>query len=323
MESNTAAVANQPINFPNFSVENRPYKVDSFTIRDGRYVGHDGFIVPKDFDEFHERFPQYVRNWVNRHADRSAPKEDLEDWTQDLLIHLLHLPPTSKHREAGKKDIVQTFDPHKHYGANQARFQSYVNLCLTNKFRSLHSKRMKDALSQPGSVSLDTQRECGDPFSVSDEFCHSHSQHLQSATNASEKRGQDRAFVAEFLDFVRREDPHVLPGVGALCLAQTQAAAADSLGMTEAQFNRTHNRLLQLGRCFLGGEPVPRQRKPYKKRKRLNLAAIPKKNETPPTPTAACNLGVVLGIEWDRFEQSLPLPLPSNSISLRVATMGG
>ena len=91
---------------------------------------------------------------------------DMEDWTQDLLIHLLHLPPTSKHREAGKKDIVQTFDPHKHYGANQARFQSYVNLCLTNKFRSLHSKRMKDALSQPGSVSLDTQREWDDPRSV-------------------------------------------------------------------------------------------------------------------------------------------------------------
>ena len=68
---------------------------------------------------------------------------------------------------------------------------------------------------------------------------------------------------------------------------------------------------------------MPRQRKPYKKRKRLNLAAIPKKNETPPTPNGACNLGVVLGMEWDSFEQSLPLPLPSNSISLGVATMGG
>jgi len=96
MESNTAAVANQPINFPNFSVENRPYKVDSFTIRDGRYVGHDGFIVPKDFDEFHERFPQYVRNWVSRRAERWTTREELEDWTQDLLFHLQHLPSNSK-----------------------------------------------------------------------------------------------------------------------------------------------------------------------------------------------------------------------------------
>src|ERR1019366_3562415 len=137
MQSNTAAVENQPINFANFSAENLPRQSDPFTIRDGRFVGHDGFVVPKDFDEFHERFPQYVRNWVRRHADASAQKEDLEDWAQDLLIQLQHLPPTSKHRVAGKKDIVQTFDPHKHYGANQARFQNYINLCLANKFRSL------------------------------------------------------------------------------------------------------------------------------------------------------------------------------------------
>ena len=117
MQSNTAAVRNQAINFTNISVENR--KPDPFTIVDGRYVGHDGFVVPKNFDEFHERFPHYVRNWVSRHVDRSAPREDVEDWTQDLLIHLRYLPAISKHREAGKEDIVQTFDPHKHHGANQ------------------------------------------------------------------------------------------------------------------------------------------------------------------------------------------------------------
>jgi len=320
MESNTVKVENQPINSPYFSVENKLYRVDSFTIKDGRYVGHDGFVVPRDFEEFHERFPQYVRNWVNRHAGGSAPKEDMEDWTQDLLIHLLHLPPTSKHRDSGKEDIVQTFDPRKHFGANQARFQNYINLCLANKFRSLHSKRMKDALSKPGSVSLDTQRECGDPFSVSDEFCHSHSEHLQRATNASEKRGRDRAFVAEFVDFIRREDPNFLPAVEALFLAETQGAAARSLGITEAQFNRTHNRLLQLGRCFLSGEPAPRQRKPYKKRnKRLNLAAIPKKTETPPTPSAASNLGTAFANEWGALEQFVPVPLLSNPISSGAA----
>ena len=52
MQANTAEVANQPNNFPNFSVENRPHKSDPFTIKDGHYVGHDGFVVPKDFEEF-------------------------------------------------------------------------------------------------------------------------------------------------------------------------------------------------------------------------------------------------------------------------------
>jgi hypothetical protein len=112
MRSNTAAVENQNINFASLSVENR--KSDPFTVVDGRYVGHDGFVVPKGFDEFHERFPEYVRNWVSGHVDRSTPKEDVADWMQDLLIHMRYLPANSKHREAGKQDIVETFDPVKH-----------------------------------------------------------------------------------------------------------------------------------------------------------------------------------------------------------------
>jgi hypothetical protein len=79
---------------------------------------------------------------------------DLEDWTQDLLIHLYHLPQISKHREAGKEDIVETFDPMKHYGANEARFRNYINLCLASKFRTMHSKRMHDALCRPAKLSL-------------------------------------------------------------------------------------------------------------------------------------------------------------------------
>lgn len=101
MQSNAAAVENQNINFASFSVENR--KSDPFTVVDGRYIGHDGFVVPKDFGEFYEGFPQHVRNWVGRHVDRSTPKQDVEDWTQDLLIHLHRLPANSEHREAGRR----------------------------------------------------------------------------------------------------------------------------------------------------------------------------------------------------------------------------
>ena len=164
MQSNTVEVESHPVNFPNFSVEKRTYKSDPFTIKDGRYIGSDGFVVPRDFAEFYERFPDYVRRWVSNHADRLAPKEDLEDWTQDLLIHLYHLPQTSKFREAGNKDIVQTFDPMKHYGANEARFRNYMNLCLANKFRTMRSKRMKDALFRPGNLSLDGHIERGLPL---------------------------------------------------------------------------------------------------------------------------------------------------------------
>ena len=55
MLSNTAKPENQPFTFANFSVENR--HADPFTVRGGRYVGHDGFVVPKNFDGFDQRVP--------------------------------------------------------------------------------------------------------------------------------------------------------------------------------------------------------------------------------------------------------------------------
>ena len=155
MTSNTVEIESHPVNFPSFSVEKRTYKLDPFTIKDGRSVGSDGFVVPKDFPEFHERFPDYVHRWVSKHADRSTPKEDVKDWTQDLLIHLSSLPLTSKYREAGNEDIVQTFDPHKHYGANSARFFNYINLCLGNKFSTMRSSAAEEPAVPPRQPILD------------------------------------------------------------------------------------------------------------------------------------------------------------------------
>jgi hypothetical protein len=39
---------------------------------------------------------------------------------------------------------------------NQARFQNYLNLCLANKLKTVHSKRMKDSLCRPANLSLDS-----------------------------------------------------------------------------------------------------------------------------------------------------------------------
>ncbi len=207
-----------------------------------------------------------MRKWVSKHADRSAPKEDLEDWTQALLIHLYHLPQTSKHREAGKKDILQTFDPVKHYGATEARFRNYVNLCLTNKFRTMHSKRIKDALCRPGNLSFDGRTQDEDHSSVDDEYCHLHSASVRRAAQASEKQAHDRTFLQEFVNFVKREDPMVLPMIEALSATGTLGDAVDWLGISESEFGRMRGRLGQLAKCFQSGEQVPRQRKPYKKR---------------------------------------------------------
>jgi hypothetical protein len=275
MLSNTATIEDQPITFAEFSVEKR--HAEPFGIADGRYVGQDGFVVPKDFDEFHERFPQYVRNWVRKHSDRFAQPEDVEDWTHDLLIHLKWLPPTSKYREAGKKDIVQTFDPARHYGANQRRFQNYINLCLANKFNTMYAARMRNPLCRTGNLSLSGHVDGEDWGAVNDEYCHTHSEHLRNAAERLEKQWQDRQRIVEFTHFVSREESGTLPAIGAIRATGSHSDTAEFLGITDTEFTRMRTRLRQLGGCFVNGEGVPRQRRSYKKRRKAaairNLAA--------------------------------------------------
>ena len=86
------------------------------------------------------------------------------------------------------------------------------------------------------------------------------------AAKASEKQSHDRTFLQEFVNFVRREDPKVWPLIEALPATGTWGDATDWLGMTKNEFARMRARLGRLSKCFLNGETVPRQRKPYKKR---------------------------------------------------------
>jgi hypothetical protein len=46
----------------------------------------------------------------------------------------------------------------------------------------------------------------------------------------------------------------------------TRGEAAYWLGVAELEFDRMHTRVKHLGKCFLSGEAVPKQRRPYKKR---------------------------------------------------------
>lgn len=285
MQVNTATGANRTVNFHNFSVEKR----DPFSVRDGRFVGDDGFVVPKNFDEFHERFPEYVCKWVRRHAGMSASKEDVEDWTQDLLIHLRYLPARSKHREAGKRDIVQTFDPHKHYGANAARFFNYINLCLGNKFTTMRSIRLKNPLCRPSKLSLTSHWDEMDSDQVDDEFCHAHSEHLRRRCQQQERQWDARQALDEFSEFVKREDSSVLPAMEAIAATATQDAAAEGLRITKTELRRLSNRLRKLGQSFLGGEA---RRRRYPK---------PQPRHTSPREIAACQ-AAQSSTAWNRVE---------------------
>jgi len=244
---------------PQSSEAQLAHKNDPFTMTDdAHYVGHDGFVVPKDFEEFYQRFPDYIAKWVGRHAESSATKQDLEDWTNDLLVHLMRLPERSKYRQIGKTDVVQTFDPVRQYGANAARFWNYINLCLTNEFRTMRSKRTKDALCRPRVFSLRAQVEEEDLGSVGDEYCHSHSERLRESAKLAEKQTHDRTRVRQFENFVWRKAPKLLPVIRAIKATRNDNEAAALLEVTVTEFKRMDSRLIRLGRRFLNGEPVPK-----------------------------------------------------------------
>lgn len=252
------------------------YTGDPFTINvDGHFVGDDGFVVPMDFDEFYTRYPKYVLNWVKKRLNRFSVDEDVEDWTQDLLIHMKWLPQASKHRNPGANgrkegcaDVVETFNPYQQYGASERRFRNYINFCLANKFNTVQSKRQKNPVCRPGNVPFGASD--ADPDSnfvaLGDEFVHQNSEFLTNMSAKVEKQHDDRLFTNQFKDYVRKEDPSIYPAIEALESCGPMGEAAEYMGVTDQEFARYRTRLKQLADFFLKNQQAPKQRKPYKKR---------------------------------------------------------
>ena len=278
MLSNTENTTNQPQRPRHLSGHDQPHKDDPISIMDGHYVGHDGFVVPNNFGEFFEKFPHFIRMWVHKHAFW-CPAADAEDLTQDLILHMQHLPPASKHRLPGANhrlngcaDVIETFDPYKQHGASERRFRNYVNLCLANKFRSLHSKRAIDALSQKGNLPFSEETGPEAHGEADDEYLHSNSEEFRTTVLRREKQREDRFFVGEFTQFVSRRDPTVLRTITAVSETATHEDAAEQLGLSNYEYSRMHDRLHELAESFVTGAEVPYPKRRYQGRvKRTTL----------------------------------------------------
>lgn len=122
------------------------------------------------------------------------------------------------------------------------------------------------ALSRPGNLSLAAQAQEEDLGSVGDEYCQSHSECLREAAKVAEKQAHDARRVQQFENFVWRNSPRLLPVLRAIEATRNYTKAAALLGLTASEFSRMRHRLIWLGRYFVSGEPVPKQRKPYKRR---------------------------------------------------------
>ncbi len=244
------------------------------------------FVVPNNFDEFYAWKQDYVLTWVKKRLNRFQTDDEVEDWTQDLLIHLRYLPQSSKHRRPGAngrargcQDVIETYDPLQQYGASERRFRNYVNNILGNKFLTVQSKRQKNPVLRPGNISFgsdpdDSKEHRG---GNSDEFVHANSDYLVGQTTRLAKQHDDRLYTNQFKRFVAETDSSAYPALEALESTGTISEAARFMGVSDGEFTRFRNRLKQLGECFEKGTPVPKQRRPYKKRAKATAAG----NSTP------------------------------------------
>jgi hypothetical protein len=279
--------ANQPVTLPSIEdeieeevdvvpevvVEEKVYTGDKYSkSEDGHYVGNDGFIVPKDFNEFYAMHPMYVRRWVTKKLFKSSVDDDVLDFEADLLMHLHSLPQRSKARtpgynglEDGCKDVIQSFNPKLQYGASAPRFFNYIRHCLSNRFNTLYSKNKKNPICSKGNYAIGSMNE-DESGVVDDEYIHSHSSSLGATNSKQTSLTETKVYLQQFFAFVEEQDPQLITVLTALSNTNTYSEAIAELGMDDRTFHRCRSRLKLLSQCFNNNEDVPKQRKEYKKR---------------------------------------------------------
>lgn len=214
---------------------------DSFTLSaDGHYIGHDGFVVPKDFTEFYERYPDYVRNWV------WSKTRESDDLVQNFLLHLMTLPNPSKYRDMGYTDRIQTFDPVRSYGASQGRFFWYVHVLLLNHYNKTVKRTNIDPLSVGSNV----------PFGSHDRENRLVDESYVAAYNPSfayHPHIDEHIGVDEFISFVQEYNPELVPMMDTLVASKSFAEARRNLNMRDNEFERGRSRLARLRTLYDSG----------------------------------------------------------------------
>jgi|GEM_PF-1360395 hypothetical protein len=241
---------------------------ERFTVSpDGHYVGQDGFILPKDFGEFFERDPLRVRRWVTKRVRRGVGRDAILDLEQDLLLYLCRLPPESGFRRKGANgrpdgcaDVIQCFNPGRHFGATAGRFHKFINVCLANRLNTILSRQRLNPICDPRSLSIAafeiSQENASRPESagrIDEAFLLKH-----SGTFASESRRRAlvenpvlKTYIREFEQFVVRTEPKLLDAVHAIQRTGTLRDAEKSMGMGNREFRRCRRDLTRLKSRFL------------------------------------------------------------------------
>jgi hypothetical protein len=262
---------------PTTKPDGSPYKGDPFTVvNDGgiTYIGNDGFVIPKNIQELQEREPNYIRSWVIKKLQQQMilTPENVEDWTQELYLHLANLPEDSVGRKPGYNeanpngctDLIQCFNPYSAFGASIRRFFFYVNRCLANKFESIHRFNQRNPLQRWGNFSFDpsmtfvpgdAQKRVG-----ADEFVHANSFDHRESLQQIEAHRDNKIFVQRVREFVQEHQPDLIPFMDAIGSENGMTEVMEAMNIDPATYSRRRKRLKVLVDCLTYGQRVPEWR---------------------------------------------------------------
>jgi len=244
---------------------------DLYTVsEDGHFIGQDGYVVPRSFEEFFERHPRYVRGRV-RLCWPNGTDSEREDHESELLIFLMSLPDESKFRAVGYngfpygcKDRIQTFNPDLAYGASEPRFFNYIKIILTNRLISLWQKAALNPVRAFNTSSF--YSPAPDGTLLDEDYIYGGSRDRGAFGISHDQAIQNGILVDEFFRFVKNHNPELLEIIKAIQTTDTYVEAQHTLGLTDRLFIRARSRLVVLYSCFDKGTDPPRQRKVYRSR---------------------------------------------------------
>jgi len=159
----------------------------------------------------------------------------------------------------GCTDVVQCFDPVRHYGATAARFHNFLSRCLRNRLRTILAKLRLEPLSDPRNLNIKNSEAApentaspGATGEIDEAYLLRH-----SATFAVRFRQRARAenpvlrrYVNEVEEFAAREDRKLLTVVQAIQRSRTLREAERRSGMSSRDFRRCRRELSLLKQGF-------------------------------------------------------------------------
>lgn len=240
-------------------------KKNKYTIVDGHFVGSDGFVVPKNFAEFVEKFPNYTYKWVrnNLKPPLVRSKDDVLDWASQLNEHLMTISPAK--RRVGKTDVIQCFNPVAASGATKAKFLYFVDVCLKRRAVSILRHQTRDALQDNtrfiANVSLQETYDFADAFPEGEGSKAYNVVELAVIPGAAADK---KAFVDEFKQFVAEHDPYILTIMELIANSDTYSEIIRRPDYSEHKFAKDRLRMKELMECYQTGRvprPQPRRAK--------------------------------------------------------------